>query len=114
VIGENPRRSPRARPFSNDLEAPVIRRFPEIERVKKVFASAGFEPVLMSGSGPSVWAALPEKTDRQSGSEKMNKQRAMMMIRKLLLKTGITPTPRFFIVRPLATCTTVSIGGQPA
>lgn len=112
VIGEDPRRSPRARPFSNDLEAPVFRRFPEVEQLKKAVASAGFEPVLMSGSGPSVWAAVPKKSERQAVSEKTRGHRAL--IRNLLNKTGITPTPRFFIVRPLATCTTVSIGGRPA
>ncbi|MGH8003887.1 MAG: 4-(cytidine 5'-diphospho)-2-C-methyl-D-erythritol kinase [Limisphaerales bacterium] len=112
VVGEDPRSSPRALPFSNDLEAPVIRRFPEIERVKKAFSSAGFEPVLMSGSGPSVWAALPKKSEWQTRSGQTNKQRAM--IRKLLLKMDITPTPRFFIVRPLAACANLAVGGQPA
>ncbi len=109
VIGEDPRSSPRALPFSNDLEAPVMRRFPEIERVKKALTSAGFEPVLMSGSGPTVWAAFPEQSERQNRSNQMSTQRAM--IRKLLIETGITPTPRFFIVRPLAACANASVGG---
>ncbi len=112
AIGEDPRSSPRALPFSNDLEAPVIRRFPEIVRVKKVFASAGFGPVLMSGSGPTVWAALPKKSERQIGSGTMNEQR--VMIQKLLVRSGIIPTPRFFIVRPLVACANVPVGGQPA
>jgi 4-diphosphocytidyl-2C-methyl-D-erythritol kinase len=94
------------------LEAPVFRRFPEVEQLKKAVASAGFEPVLMSGSGPSVWAAVPKKSERRSVSEKTRGHRAL--IRNLLNKTGIIPTPRFFIVRPLATCATVSIGGRPA
>jgi 4-diphosphocytidyl-2-C-methyl-D-erythritol kinase len=111
-VGEDPRRFPRALPFSNDLEAPVVRRFPEVEELKKAFLAAGFGPVLMSGSGPAVWAVLPEKTDRPSGSGRMKKQSAM--IRKLLPKTGITPAPRFFIVRPLAACATVSVGGRRA
>ncbi|HXF47812.1 MAG TPA: 4-(cytidine 5'-diphospho)-2-C-methyl-D-erythritol kinase [Verrucomicrobiae bacterium] len=112
VIGEDPRRSPRACLFSNDLEAPVFRRFPEVEQLKKAVASAGFEPVLMSGSGPSVWAAVPKKSERRAVSEKTRGHGAL--IQNLLNKTGITPTPRFFIVRPLATCATVSIGGRPA
>jgi len=111
VIGEDPRSSPRALPFSNDLEAPVIRRFPEIERVKKAFTSAGFTPVLMSGSGPTVWAALPKESEGQNPSGQMSEERAM--IRKLLIQTGITPIPRLFIVRPLATCKIASIGGRP-
>ncbi|MCI0331517.1 MAG: 4-(cytidine 5'-diphospho)-2-C-methyl-D-erythritol kinase [candidate division Zixibacteria bacterium] len=112
VIGEDLRSSPRALPFSNDLEAPVFRRFPEIERVKKTFDSAGFEPVLMSGSGPTVWAAFPEKSERQTGAGQMEKQRAR--IRKTLIRSGLTPPPRFFIVRPLAACAKVSVGGRPA
>ncbi len=111
-VGEDPRRFPRALPFSNDLEAPVVRRFREVEEIKKAFLAAGLGPVLMSGSGPAVLAVLPEKTDRPSGSGRMKKQSAM--IRKLLPKTGITPTPRLFIVRPLAACATVSVGGRRA
>ncbi|MCI0594938.1 MAG: 4-(cytidine 5'-diphospho)-2-C-methyl-D-erythritol kinase [candidate division Zixibacteria bacterium] len=112
TVGEDPRRFPRALSFSNDLEAPVVRRFPEVEEIKRAFLAAGFGPVLMSGSGPAVWAVLPEKTDRPSGAGRMKKQSAM--IRKLLPKTGITPRPRFFIVRPLAACVNVLAGGRPA
>ena len=112
VIGEDPRKSPRALPFSNDLEAAVMRRFPEIERIKKAFNSAGFEPVFMSGSGPTVWAAFPKKLEGKNVTSQKNNPHAM--IRKLLIQTGITPTPNFFLVRPLAACTNVSVGGQPA
>lgn len=112
VVGEDPRKSPRALPFSNDLEASVIRRFPEIERVKKAFTSAGFEPVLMSGSGPTVWAAFPKKLEGKNRTSQKNNPRAM--IQKLLVQSGITPTARFFIVRPLAACANVSVGGRPA
>jgi 4-diphosphocytidyl-2-C-methyl-D-erythritol kinase len=45
-------------PF-NDLEGPVIRRHPEVGRVKEVLRTAGAEAVLMSGSGPTVAALLP-------------------------------------------------------
>jgi 4-diphosphocytidyl-2-C-methyl-D-erythritol kinase len=112
VIGEDPRCSPRALPFSNDLEAPVIKRFPEIDRVKRAFASAGFGPVLMSGSGPSVWAACPEKPGRQPRPDQMGTERAM--IRKVLVRSDIIPTPRFFIVRPLAACANIPVGGRLA
>lgn len=112
VVGEDPRSSPHALPFSNDLEAPVIRRFPEIERIKKAFASAGFEPVLMSGSGPTVWAAFPKILEGKNLTSKKNNPHTM--IRKLLVERGINPTPRFFIVRPLAACANTSVGGRPA
>lgn len=112
VIGEDPRRSPRASPFSNDLEAPVFRRFPEVEELKNAFTSAGWEPALMSGSGPSVWAIWPEASERPGVTKGMKNRRAR--IRKLLLKAGVSPAPRVFIVRPLASCRTVARGGQPA
>lgn len=112
VIGEDPRRSPRALPFSNDLEAPVFRCFPVVERVKEALLSGGLWPVLMSGSGPSVWAVLPGKPEGQNLSDWSKKMRGL--IQKLVMQTGLTPTPRIFIVRPLATCTNVSIGGQQA
>jgi 4-diphosphocytidyl-2-C-methyl-D-erythritol kinase len=39
----------------NDLEKPVFRRYPKVERLKKKLAGEGAAGTLMSGSGSSVF-----------------------------------------------------------
>lgn len=111
-VGEDPRRFPLALPFSNDLEAPVVRRFPKVEEIKKALLEAGFGPVLMSGSGPVVWAAFPKNSAGEKLAEHIKRKHAMLL--KAMGLSGLSPRPKFFIVRPLAACTTVSVGGRPA
>lgn len=43
----------------NDLEAPVMRRHPEVREVKEALLAAGAAGAVMCGSGPSVAALLP-------------------------------------------------------
>jgi len=112
VIGEDLRNSTHALHFSNDLEAPVIRRFPEIEGIKKAFLAAGWEPALMSGSGPAVWAAFPKNMEGKKLPRQ--KERPAAMIRKLLAQSGITTKFDLFVVRPLISCANAPVGGQPA
>lgn len=44
----------------NDLEAVTIKRFPEIEFIKKKLQQDGAEGALMSGSGPTVFGLFTE------------------------------------------------------
>jgi len=111
-IGENLRRPPHALTFSNDLEAPVIRRFPEVERIKEALLAKGLEPVLMSGSGPAVWAAL--KTGAEGNKLPTNERRQRKMVEKKLVRLRRIFEAEFFIVRPIRTCLNIPVGGQPA
>lgn len=112
VIGEDLRRTPFACNFSNDLEAPVIRRFPEVERIKEAFLSESFGPVLMSGSGPAVWAAFPTSPEGKNLPAK--KERRNAMVAKKLVRLRQVLKVRFFVVRPATTCFNFPVGGQPA
>jgi 4-diphosphocytidyl-2C-methyl-D-erythritol kinase len=109
VIGEDLRTTPFA--LSNDLEAPVIRRFREVEWVKKAFLAAGFEQVLMSGSGPSVWAAFKKTEEGQNLQKKIKSQRETF--RKALRKFNPVQSTKLFVVHPITTCSDCAIGGQP-
>jgi 4-diphosphocytidyl-2C-methyl-D-erythritol kinase len=44
--------------FTNDLEAPVVRRHGDVRMVRERLAAAGV-PAFMSGSGPTVVGVLP-------------------------------------------------------
>ncbi len=112
TVGEDPRRFPRALPFSNDLEAPVMRRFPEVEEIKKAFLAAGFGPVLMSGSGPAVWAAFPDRPGVKNPPGQIKRKCAMLI--KSMGRSGSSPLANLFFVRPLAACVNVLAGGRPA
>jgi 4-diphosphocytidyl-2-C-methyl-D-erythritol kinase len=48
----------------NDLEEPVTRRHPEIERAKEALVEAGAIAAVMCGSGPSVAGFLPDGMER--------------------------------------------------
>jgi 4-diphosphocytidyl-2-C-methyl-D-erythritol kinase len=46
----------------NDLESVTIKRYPEIETIKNTLISCGADGVLMSGSGPTVFAVFKDIT----------------------------------------------------
>ncbi len=46
----------------NDLESVTIRRYPEIEKIKNILFRDRADGVLMSGSGPTVFAFFLDKT----------------------------------------------------
>ena len=48
--------------IQNDLEKSVLEAFPIVDRVKRVLAGCGASGVLMSGSGPTVFGIVPERT----------------------------------------------------
>jgi 4-diphosphocytidyl-2-C-methyl-D-erythritol kinase len=56
----------------NDLEKPVIKRYPEIENLKKKLLDAGARATLMSGSGSTVFGLFKSKEDALVASEKFN------------------------------------------
>jgi 4-diphosphocytidyl-2-C-methyl-D-erythritol kinase len=47
----------------NSLEAITIRLYPEVRRVKKTLADSGLKSILMSGSGPAVFAIASSKKE---------------------------------------------------
>jgi 4-diphosphocytidyl-2-C-methyl-D-erythritol kinase len=47
----------------NSLEAITIRLYPEVRRVKKTLADSGLKSILMSGSGPAVFAIVSSKKE---------------------------------------------------
>ncbi len=53
----------------NDLEKPVIRRYPEIDRLKKRLLKAGAKFSLMSGSGSTVFGLFKSKEEALIASE---------------------------------------------
>jgi 4-diphosphocytidyl-2-C-methyl-D-erythritol kinase len=53
----------------NDLEASVIRRYPEIERIKVELLRNGAEVALMSGSGPVVFGLYIKKGIARQAAE---------------------------------------------
>lgn len=56
----------------NDLEKPVIRRYPEIDRLKKRLLKAGAKVSLMSGSGSTVFGLFKSKEEALIASEGFN------------------------------------------
>lgn len=46
---------------SNDLEAIVVARFPEVQAVKRALGQPGLYGVGLSGSGPTVYALCPSR-----------------------------------------------------
>jgi 4-diphosphocytidyl-2-C-methyl-D-erythritol kinase len=56
-----------ARLLSNDLEEPVIRRFPEVEAARERLLSEGARGVIMCGSGPTLAALLSPEDGRIEG-----------------------------------------------
>jgi 4-diphosphocytidyl-2-C-methyl-D-erythritol kinase len=109
VTGEDLRLSPRVECFSNDLEAPVFGRFPEVQEIKKILRSAGLGPVLMSGSGPAVWAAFPNKGESRGLPEKNIRRRATMA----KIRKELGAKVRLWTLHPLAACHGQPVGGQP-
>ncbi len=56
----------------NDLEKPVIRRYPEIDRLKKRLLKAGAKVSLMSGSGSTVFGVFKSKEEAITASEEFS------------------------------------------
>ncbi|MCX7988003.1 MAG: 4-(cytidine 5'-diphospho)-2-C-methyl-D-erythritol kinase [Thermodesulfovibrio sp.] len=56
----------------NDLEKPVIRRFNEIDRLKKRLLNAGAKVSLMSGSGSTVFGLFKSKEEALSAAERFD------------------------------------------
>jgi 4-diphosphocytidyl-2-C-methyl-D-erythritol kinase len=107
VIGEDLRLPPHAYHFSNDLEAPVFGRFPEVEKIQRALRMAGFGPVRMSGSGPSVWAVFPREREGEGPSQRTKRHRSMLQ--SVQNRLGKKPKVRFFVVQPLAGCRFVPV-----
>lgn len=56
----------------NDLERPVIQRYPEIDRIKKKLIKCGAQFSLMSGSGSTVFGLFKTKDEAIAASEEFN------------------------------------------
>ncbi|MCX8034362.1 MAG: 4-(cytidine 5'-diphospho)-2-C-methyl-D-erythritol kinase [Thermodesulfovibrio sp.] len=56
----------------NDLEKPVIKRYPEIDRLKKRLLKVGAVVSLMSGSGSTVFGLFKSKEEALSAAERFN------------------------------------------
>jgi 4-diphosphocytidyl-2-C-methyl-D-erythritol kinase len=50
------------RGLHNDLEAPVRAAFPVVDRVRQALLSGGASGAVMSGSGPTVFGVVPDRT----------------------------------------------------
>ncbi|AGF79031.1 4-diphosphocytidyl-2-C-methyl-D-erythritol kinase [Desulfocapsa sulfexigens DSM 10523] len=53
-------------PLHNDLEAVTIKRYPEIETIKRFMLDNGASSALMSGSGPTVFGVFPDLIDAEN------------------------------------------------
>ena len=63
-----------ARAMFNSLEKPSISVVPEIQKVKDMFHQDGFEMVLMSGSGSSIYALTTDNKLAQQKAKKYEKE----------------------------------------
>ncbi|PIP19073.1 MAG: 4-(cytidine 5'-diphospho)-2-C-methyl-D-erythritol kinase [Candidatus Omnitrophica bacterium CG08_land_8_20_14_0_20_41_16] len=54
---------PAGTPLFNSLEKITIRLYPEVKRIKDTLLRLGLDCVLMSGSGPAVFAIVPSGKD---------------------------------------------------
>jgi 4-diphosphocytidyl-2-C-methyl-D-erythritol kinase len=59
----------------NSLESVTLRLYPEVKRIKEKLINLGFNSVLMSGSGPAVFALLPPGTRAATLRNKLKKQK---------------------------------------
>jgi 4-diphosphocytidyl-2-C-methyl-D-erythritol kinase len=57
----------------NDLESAVLERYPQILEIKKEFLDTEALGVLMSGSGPTVFAVYPDLDKAKRAFESINK-----------------------------------------
>ena len=53
----------------NDLETVTLRRFPELERIKRRLLEIGAEGALMSGSGPTIFGVFADNAAARSAAE---------------------------------------------
>ena len=60
--------------FFNGLEAVTSSLYPVVNQVKNVLSSMGLDKVMMSGSGPAVFAICDSCLQAQSFSRKLSKQ----------------------------------------
>ena len=61
--------------LGNSLEAPAVRLVSQINDAKKELKEAGFDGVLMSGSGSTVFGITKDKELVEKTMEKLKKQR---------------------------------------
>jgi 4-diphosphocytidyl-2-C-methyl-D-erythritol kinase len=59
-----------AKALFNDLEQVTLRLYPEVLRIKKGLADLGLKAILMSGSGPAVFAIAASKKEAVSLAKK--------------------------------------------
>ena len=55
----------------NSLEAVTVRLYPQVNKVKKELQSSGLKSILMSGSGPAVFAIVSSRKEALSLSRKI-------------------------------------------
>jgi len=59
----------------NDLEEVVLRKFPQIDLMKKILISEGALGSLMTGSGPTVFGIFPEREDAIRAYRKIKRRK---------------------------------------
>lgn len=60
--------------LGNDLEAPVLAKYPELTDVKKALLDVGARVALISGSGPTVFGVFLDDEAAESASDKLKKK----------------------------------------
>ncbi|MFA4992931.1 MAG: 4-(cytidine 5'-diphospho)-2-C-methyl-D-erythritol kinase [Candidatus Omnitrophota bacterium] len=58
----------------NDLEVITINLYPVVKKVKDALLAVGLESVMMSGSGPAVFAVCDSRTQAQDLSDKLRRE----------------------------------------
>ncbi|MCX5706544.1 MAG: hypothetical protein NTW13_02585, partial [Candidatus Omnitrophica bacterium] len=58
----------------NSLEQVTIRLYPEVKRIKEKLAGLGLNKILMSGSGPAVFAIVSSGKEALSLSRKIKRE----------------------------------------
>ena len=72
--------------LANDLEPAVLERYPQILEIKKELLETDALGVLMSGSGPTVFAVYPDLEKAKSAFESIESR--LKVPNKVLLARG--------------------------
>lgn len=59
--------------MANDLEAVTLNKFPVIREIKELLMAAGARGVLMSGSGPTVFAIFSDESFARAAADRFGK-----------------------------------------
>ncbi|MHB0998240.1 MAG: 4-(cytidine 5'-diphospho)-2-C-methyl-D-erythritol kinase [Armatimonadota bacterium] len=70
--------------LSNDLEAPSIERYPDIEGIKEALTASSAKGALMCGSGSAVFGIFANEQEAQSAAEKIGNRYGRLFVTRTI------------------------------